>query len=83
MCYHRRHAFEAFGIRGGGGLSIDPAAVLRRVRALRDDFVAGTLKATDGAFNYAVPEGTDISQFKSVVVWCKQFAVLFGTAPLN
>ncbi|MCP5250090.1 MAG: dihydrolipoyl dehydrogenase [Candidatus Accumulibacter sp.] len=45
--YHRRHAFEAFGIRGGGGLSIDPAAVLRRVRALRDDFVAGTLKATD------------------------------------
>ena len=43
----------------------------------------GTLKATDGAFNYAVPEGAEISQFKSVVVWCKQFAVLFGTAPLN
>ena len=43
----------------------------------------GDLKATDGAFNYEVPEGTDIEQFASVVVWCKQFAVLFGTATLQ
>jgi hypothetical protein len=43
----------------------------------------GALKATDGAFNYEVPEGTDIEQFASVVVWCRQFSVLFGTATLQ
>ncbi len=45
--YHQRTTFETFGIRGGGGLSLDLPAVLRRVRALRDEFVQGTLKATD------------------------------------
>jgi len=45
--FHRRRAFEAFGIRGADALSVDLPAVLRRVRKLRDAFVAGTLKATD------------------------------------
>ena len=45
--FHRRHSFDAFGIRGGAALSIDVPAVLRRVRALRDDFVAGTVRASD------------------------------------
>lgn len=43
----------------------------------------GGLKATDGAFNYEVPEGTDVSAFRSVIVWCRQFSVLFGTATLE
>lgn len=45
--YHARHKADAFGIRGGAALSIDIPAVLQRVRALRDRFVAGVLKATD------------------------------------
>jgi hypothetical protein len=40
----------------------------------------GGLKGTDGAFNYDVPEGTDVSQFKSAVIWCREFATLFATA---
>lgn len=40
----------------------------------------GGLKATDGAFNYEIPAGTDISQFRSAIVWCDAFDVLFGTA---
>jgi dihydrolipoamide dehydrogenase len=44
--FHRRHAFDAFGIRGAEALRIDVPAVLGRVRALRDRFVAGTLEAT-------------------------------------
>lgn len=44
--YHRRHAFDTFGLRGGDGLSVDMPAVLERVRALRDEFVAGTEKAS-------------------------------------
>ena len=45
--YGRRADLEAFGIRGADGLSVDVPAVLRRVRALRDDFVSGVLRATD------------------------------------
>lgn len=45
--FHRRHAFEEFGIRGSAALSADLPAVLRRVRALRDSFVGYTLPATD------------------------------------
>lgn len=45
--FHRRHAWEEFGLRGAGGLTADVPAVLERVRALRDGFVDGVLKATD------------------------------------
>jgi hypothetical protein len=43
----------------------------------------GELKGTKGAFNYDVPEGTDASRFKSAVVWCKAFGVLFAAAPFT
>jgi hypothetical protein len=42
----------------------------------------GRLKATDGAFGYDLPAGTDPADFASAVVWCKQFSHLFATAPL-
>ncbi len=45
--YHQRHTLEEFGIHGGAALSADMPAVLRRVRALRDEFVAGTVQVTD------------------------------------
>jgi len=43
----------------------------------------GDLKATDGAFNYEIPPDVDIEEFKSAVVWCRRFAVLFGHATLQ
>ena len=46
--FHARHHFDAFGIRGASGLQLDLPAVLRRVRKLRDEFVASTIKATEG-----------------------------------
>jgi dihydrolipoamide dehydrogenase len=52
--YHRRGAFEEFGIRGAGGLSVDLPAVLRRVQRLRDGFVKGTLAATDNLGERAI-----------------------------
>lgn len=45
--YHARRVLHTFGIEGADALRVDLPAVLRRVRALRDDFVAGTLAATD------------------------------------
>ena len=43
----------------------------------------GRLKGNIGSQNYKIPVGTDLSQYDSVIVWCKQFGVLFGTAKLT
>ena len=45
--FHRRKVLDAFGVHGAEGLTVDIPAVLRRVRRLRDGFVAGMLKLTD------------------------------------
>lgn len=45
--FHRRRMLDTFGVAGASGLSVDIPAVLRRVRRLRDDFVAGTIRLTD------------------------------------
>jgi hypothetical protein len=70
--------FEEFSVRNGPDLFVylspDPSGYVDGALEL------GELKGTDGAFNYDVPPGTDISRFRSAVVWCKAFAVLFATA---
>ena len=44
----------------------------------------GPLKATNGSFNYMVQGAdADLSQYKSVVVWCRQFSVLITWADLH
>jgi dihydrolipoamide dehydrogenase len=42
---HDRHLLDELGIRGGQELRADIPAVLRRVRALRDDLVADTIRS--------------------------------------
>lgn len=36
-----------------------------------------------GSGVYALPKGVDAGKFNSVGVWCRQYSVLFGAAPLN
>jgi hypothetical protein len=43
----------------------------------------GRLKADKGNQNYAVPAGVDPADVGSVVIWCKQFSVLFAWARLG
>jgi hypothetical protein len=44
----------------------------------------GSLKATSGTQNYAIPGSVDLSIYgKYVVVWCQKYSVLFGTAELK
>ncbi|GAA3431359.1 DM13 domain-containing protein [Kutzneria kofuensis] len=43
----------------------------------------GALKATNGNEVYEVPAGTDVSRYKSVLVWCERFSVGFGVAGLG
>ena len=40
------------------------------------------LKGNIGDQNYDIPADLDLSQYKSVVIWCKAFAVPFSAAPL-
>ena len=42
----------------------------------------GKLKGNVGSQNYELPAGLDLSQFKSVVVWCQPFRVPFAAAAL-
>lgn len=48
------------------------------------DFVdLGRLKANTGNQNYEIPQGTDLSRYDTVLIWCKAFSVLFGSAQLS
>lgn len=41
------------------------------------------LKGNVGDQNYDIPADLDLSQYQSVVIWCRAFAVPFSAAPLN
>ena len=43
----------------------------------------GDLKGNIGNQNYEIPPATDLSQYKSLVIYCKPFKVIFSTAALN
>jgi hypothetical protein len=71
---------EAFSVRNGPDLFVYLSPVA-------DDYADGALelgrlKATDGAFGYELPAGTDPADFASAIIWCKQFSHLFAVAPL-
>ena len=43
----------------------------------------GRLKANNGNQNYNIPNGTDLAKYSMVLIWCKDFSVLFGSAELK
>ena len=48
-------------------------------QAVGDDYLdLGVLKGNVGNQNYEVPAGVDLSEYDSVVIWCRRFAVSFG-----
>jgi Electron transfer DM13 len=48
------------------------------------DFVnLGRLKANIGNQNYPIPTGTDMTKYDTVLIWCRAFSVLFGSAELT
>ena len=51
--------------------------------AFDDEFLdLGGLKGNIGSQNYAIAANVDVAKYRSVVVWCRRFAVAFGVAPL-
>ena len=43
----------------------------------------GKLKGNVGNQNYEIPAGTELNDYRSVVIWCELFDVLFSPAPLK
>lgn len=43
----------------------------------------GQLKGNIGDQNYSIPDGVNIADYGSAVIWCEQFGVLFSSAPLS
>ncbi len=64
-------------------LSAHPAPVSRDELKGADYIELAKLKGNRGSQNYELPEGADASQWKSVVIYCKPFHVLFSVAPLR
>lgn len=43
----------------------------------------GRLKRSSGDQSYDIPADVDLSKFKSVVIWCEDYSVLFSPATLS
>ena len=43
----------------------------------------GALKANNGNQNYEIPDDTNLDKYNKVLIWCKSFSVLFGSAELS
>jgi hypothetical protein len=72
--------FENFSVRNGPDLHVYLSPDPNGYAAAALDL--GQLRATDGSFNQPIPAGTDLTRFRSVIVWCEPFSVLFASAPL-
>lgn len=78
--------FENFNVTNGPDLHV---YLVKAVDPVTTDDVnsrgyldIGSLKGNQGAQNYTIPAGTDISQYNSVVIYCQPFHVVFSVAPL-
>ena len=48
------------------------------------DFVnVGRLKGNVGNQNYEIPIGSDLSKYNTVLIWCRAFSFLFGSAQIS
>ncbi len=78
--------FEAFAVLNGPDLRvylvpIDPVPDTIGVE-IAGSVDLGKLKGNLGDQNYSLPADLDLSQFKSVVIWCQPFRVPFAAASL-
>jgi hypothetical protein len=48
------------------------------------DFVnVGRLKGNVGNQNYEIPIGSDLSKYNTILIWCRAFSFLFGSAQIS
>jgi hypothetical protein len=79
--------FQNFSVDNGPDLyvylvPVDPVPSTSGVE-IAGFYNLGRLKGNVGDQNYELPADLDLSQYKSVVIWCQAFAVPFAAAPLT
>lgn len=76
---------RAFAVENGPDLKV----VLHRQDSVgasieEGDYVAiAPLSSFNGTQRYLIPDNLDLDEYSSVAVWCEQFNVTFGYAPLS
>lgn len=78
--------FEEFSVTNGPDLHVilskHPAPAERA--DIGEDYIdLGSLKGNIGSQNYEIPDGIDLSEYQSVVIYCVPFHVVFATASLG
>lgn len=48
-----------------------------------DTLALGPLRSFSGDQDYAIPDGVDVSQYQSAIIWCEKFVHLFASADLK
>lgn len=85
--FHLRNRLDAFGVSGAEGLTVDIPAVMRRVRRLRDGFVAGMLKLVEevkdhritGRARFLEPQVLEVGDRR---VHAKKIIIATGSRPV-
>jgi hypothetical protein len=62
-----------------------PKASIRSSSDVKDVMFVdlGGLRAFKGSQRYSIPDGVDLKDYQSVIIWCQQFGVLISPADLT
>jgi len=78
---HRILRLENFRSTNGPDLYV---YLSKDARGISDGYVElARLKGNIGNQNYHIPDDIDLAEYSHVLIWCKQFSVLFGYASLT
>lgn len=76
--------FENFFVTNGPDLRVLLSKNIKPTSSddLGDYIELGKLKGNVGNQNYDIPDSVDVSQYKSVVIYCKPFRIIFSVASI-
>ena len=77
--------FEAFTVTNGPDLHVilTKHASPKTSRDVEGYLEVAKLKGNSGGQNYTLPAGVNLGEYRTVVIYCKPFHVVFATAPLS
>lgn len=77
--------FEDLDVDNGPDLRVllSPNSNIQRADDLGNKIELGKLKGNQGTQNYTIPSNINIDDYKSVIIYCKPFRVVFNTAELQ
>ena len=74
---------QEFSVTNGPDLHVYLSTSTNPTDDIGDYIDLGELKGNIGDQNYDIPDGTDLSQYQSIIIYCEPFHVVFSTATLG